>query len=408
MEGMTALRKLPATVPLATLLLLTLAPCRAAPGEAPDVREAERELARAIADLEEIAGRKLLRGDPPPLPELPELGLSAEARALTAHLHETDPAEWTPAERERLTALLAGQAGVLSSVGARGEVLDGPLLPEGSRRLLQAAKLVALRDRLALLEGREAEVLSGLESRLDLALRMSLQPGAVGPLLGNAVFLLTVPDLQRMATRPETSSATLERLDALLGRWRAELPDAAAVLARDVLDLVDPERRTAKVDEGQVAGDDPAEPLFMAPLARVTAGLAGGCREIGCRAAVAALDRPDPDGEGYEVIATMMIPNYVDMLRKLEGSGELARLARTAVALRLEALEAGAYPDELEGVALSLGLSPEQADEMAYERRPDGEGARLRLASDRLVTDAPERRRAALRPLLAWDLPAVP
>jgi hypothetical protein len=110
------------------------------------------------------------------------------------------------------------------------------------------------------------------------------------------------------------------------------------------------------------------------------------------------------------VIANMFLPNFLDMLKRLEGSAELTRLARTAVVLRLEALETGAYPEEVTGVALDLGLSPEEAAEMVYERLaegPGGAGARLRMASERVVADAQEQRREAIRPLLTWDLPPV-
>lgn len=155
------------SAPSIVILLTLLAFPACAPGGAapPDVREAERELGRAVSELEEIAGPRLLRREPPPLPEVSPVDLSPEVNALTTRLEESDPAEWAPDDRARL-----------------------------------------------------AEV---------LARRMSLQPGTVGPLLGNAVFLLTVPDLQRIAVRPETAEATLERLDALRPLLTWDLPGAA-------------------------------------------------------------------------------------------------------------------------------------------------------------------------------------
>lgn len=80
-------------------------------------------------------------------------------------------------------------------------------------------------------------------------------------------------------------------------------------------------------------------------------------------------------------------------------------LARTALALRLEALEDGGYRARLEE-APPVATAPFEAEKMAYLRLPDG-GARLRLTSDRLVAEATERRRPALRTLLAWDLPPL-
>lgn len=81
-------------------------------------------------------------------------------------------------------------------------------------------------------------------------------------------------------------------------------------------------------------------------------------------------------------------------------------LAQLALALRLDAVERGSYAADLEGIASGLGLAPEETAALAYERRPGG-GARLRLASDRVVTDGPESHRELLRPLLTWDLPPV-
>lgn len=411
---MPSTRTLLAALFLATLALPSLAVCQGPPHEVPDVRRAERELDRAIDELEEIAGHRLLRRDPPPLPELPPLDLSREEGELVRELSETDPAGWTPEQREGVAAVMARHVDVLAAAGARGEVPDGPLDPGRLLRLLTATRLMAFGDRLAHLEGREGEMLSGIETRLDLARRLALQPGALGSLIGNAIFLMTLPDVRRVATRPETPRATLERLDALLGQRQAEVPDPAAVFAREALSWVDPEYRLIEVDAGSLAGDDPLEALVSAPMARDAAELARRCRELGCREAIASLPPPEPDADPYGVIADMMMPNMVYMLNKLQGSGELTRLARVAVALRLEALETGAYPDELTSVALDLGLSPEEAEEMVYEPRratPDGReglGARLRLASERVVTNAHEQHREALRPLLTWDLPPVP
>jgi hypothetical protein len=406
-------RTVPTALLLVTLALPSLAPCplqgQPPPAEVPDVREAERELERAIGELEEIAGRRALRQEPPPLPELPPLDLSPEETVRIARLDEADLAGWTPEEREALATCLARNADALAALGARGEVPDGLL--DGGRmlHLLGTARLRAVGDRLAYLEGREGEMLSGLETRLDLARRLALQPGAFGSIIGEAVYLAALPDVRRVATRPETSRATLEHLDALLGQRQADVPDPAAILAREALGWVDAERRPVEVDDGALAGDDPYEALFTAPLARDAADLARRCRELGCREAVAALERRDPD-DPYGVIANMFLPNFLDMLKRLEGSAELTRLARTAVVLRLEALETGAYPEELTGVALDLGLSPEEAAEMVYERLaegPGGAGARLRMASERVVADAQEQRREAIRPLLTWDLPPV-
>lgn len=372
--------------------------------EPPDLRRAERDLERARSELEEIVGPRLLRRDPSPLPELPPPSLSADETSFVRRLVDTPPGDWTTDERERLAELLAGQAPRLSAATSRGEAASMNQLVSRAMPLSRASRLLALRDRLAFTEGREGELADGIAARLDLARRFWLQPGLLGPLVGGVVHLRALQDVQAVAEQPAASRSMLERLEAELFRWHLEVPDPAAVVAREGLLVTDPERAAAATSE--LVPDEAGHALFAAPLARDLVRLARGCREESCRAAVEAIanglgeDEDDP----YRVIADMMIPNLLNGIRKLTGSRELTRLARAAVALRLEALELERYPEDLEGIAAQLGLAPDEAGELDYERHPDG-SATLRFASDRIVTESIEHRRHLVRPLVAWHLP---
>lgn len=378
---------------------------RAVPQELPDVRQAERDLERARAEFEEIVGPRLLHLDPPPLPEVPRPELAPDEKELVDRLFDAPPGEWSGGERARLAEVLARELPRLSAVSSRGEVVTTEGLLARAVRLLIATRLSALRDRLRLLEGREPELSDGLDLRADLATRLSLQPSLVGPLLGNAVFLRVLEDVHAAVERPATSRATLERLDALLFRWRLEAPDAAAVLARDMLTTLD--RGEAAQERRELGAEDPARAVFSAPWVQDVADLARRCRKAGCRVAVAAIETRKPGEESpYRVIADLAMPNVLDGVKRITGVGELARIAHTAVALRLEALELGAYPDNVDRVVTQLGFSPSEAAELSYEHRPGG-GAQLRLTSEHVVTDAIERRRETLRRLLAWNLPTA-
>jgi hypothetical protein len=369
------------------------------------VRQAERDLERARWELEEIVGPRLLGLDSPPLPEVPPSRLSAEEKSLTARLLDAEPGEWESGERERLGELLAREETRLAAAGSRGEAVAQSELASRVFPLLEASRLLALRDRLAFAEGREAELLAGLEVRLDLATRLWLQPGLLGSILGMAIHRQVLQDVHALAARPATSQAALERLETRLFRWRLEVPEPAAVVAREGLLMISPGRGAAR--GGELLPDEADYAVFAAPLAQDLAELARRCRDQGCRAAAAAIERGLLEHEDpYRVIADLMLPNLLHVLRKLAGARELAHLAQLALALRLDALERGSYAADLDGIASGLGLTPDEAAELAYERRPGG-GARLRLVSDQVVTDAPAAHHEQLRPLLTWDLPPI-
>ena len=376
------------------------------PPEPPDLRKAERELERARAELEEIAGPRLVDEDPPPLPELPPDDLSTDQKSFVDRLVDTPPEDWTAGERERLAELLAGKAPRLSAVASAGEAVSLDQLVSRAIPLLRASHLLALRDRLALAEGREGELADGLAARLDRARRLWLQPGVLGALVGRTIHLRALQDVQAVAQRHGASRSVFERLEAELFRWHLEVPDPAAVVAREGLLVTDPAGAAAAA--GELVPDEAGHALFAAPVARDVVQLARRCREESCRAAVEAIkeglgeDEDDP----YRVIADMMIPNLLGGIRKLTGSRELTRIARAAVALRLEALELGHYPEDLERIASQLGLAPDEADALDYERRPDG-GATVRFASDRIVSETIHRRRELVARLVAWNLPPV-
>jgi hypothetical protein len=116
----------------------------------------------------------------------------------------------------------------------------------------------------------------------------------------------------------------------------------------------------------------------------------------------------------FRVITDLLMPNYSDFLRKLDGSVQLTAVATAAVALRLEALESGGYPpipeDASDALAAVLAeafstVGPE-GEGLEYETLAgEGVGARLRVTSEGVLGHLPDSRRAELEPLLVWELP---
>jgi hypothetical protein len=365
--------------------------------------KAVRMLREGRAALEEIVGAELLEADVPPLPEVPDPGLSQAGVSRVARLADSAPESWTPEDRAWVEGLLPVDLRLRAALrGTEGEALEPEEVLTQGLGFLKAARLLAVRDRLALMEGDERAFLDGVELRLDLAERLWLQQAVVGALVGGAVFQAALADVQRAVERAETSGSGLARLEALLLRWRLRVPDAAAVLAREGLFTLEQSEERS----GQAGGNDPEAALLMAPVAQDFALLARRCREEGCHAAVEALQRQreERDSDPYRVIADLLIPNLVNMVEKVETLSGLARLAEAAVALRLEAEEAGRYPAAED---LPDPLPAPDGSESAgrsYERRPDG-GVRLGLADEAVASPWPEPRRAEVLELFVWELP---
>lgn len=379
----------------------------------PDLRAAERELAAARAELEDVVGSELLGSTAPPLPSGEELetGLSADDRDRLSRLLDGDPEEWSAADRAWVEGLLPLDLRLRAALRGEGEEVEGPKdRAARSLPILRATRLLAVRDRLALLGGETAAFADGLALREDVAERLMLQRDLLGPLLGGAVHQEVLRDVRFAVGRPETPQSVLDRIDGLLLRWRLTVPDPAAVVALEGLSLVE------RIDEspGRVGGEDPLDPLFLAPMARTFADLARTCRERGCSHAVEVVERGDEGGEDpYRANTALPMPNILSALRRMDWSAGLTTAARVAIALRLEAWELGEYPRSLEDLPPGVAIEDEGTRDLALEYEPPGRGragagARLRFASEDALSLWPESRRSRVRPMLAWELPPVP
>lgn len=366
-----------------------------------DADRAAAELRAARAELEGVVGEHWLALEPPLLPGPLGIGLSADEQAFDFRLLHQPPEAWSGAERRRLRGLLDRYAGALAGLRARGKRPAGDGLLTGALDLLRGAGLETLQDRLALLEGDEAACLAGIEARADLAERLYLQPGTLGPILAVAVQRLVLEDVHRLAERRATSRDALERLENLLLAW-LELPDAGAIVARQGLDLLDRMERSGRKRE--LGAEDLATPRLQASVARGFLALARACRERGCRRAAAVLSRRGPEDRGERVIADLLIPNILAGIERIDTLGEIARAARIATGLRIEASDLGGYPTD--GKRLSPSLQAALADLSTLAYQPHGPaGARLTLllqgAADVWAGPAAEE----IPALLTWDLP---
>lgn len=383
---------------------------QASVGALPDFEAAERTLAAAREELEEIAGPELLGADVPPVPLLAaeDVGLSEEDADRAQRLLAADPEEWSPADRAWVDGVVSLAPALRGALGAEGEEVAGSEELAGHMApILRATRVVALADRVALLEGKAPRFADGLELRQGVAERLFLQPPLLGPLFGNTVHVETLRDVRWAVERQETSAETLERLDALLVRWQLAAPEPAAVVALEGLATLE----SADDLPGELgAAEEAAKPLLLGPMARDFADLARLCREESCAAgADFVVRRMKESDDPFRAVADMMMPNMFSFVGKLDGGATLTEVARAALALRLEALETGRYPAALDALAPVLAAARGAVDGLVYEPPGrTGAGARLRLSGDGVLSEWPESGRASLEPLLVWELPPPP
>ncbi len=363
------------------------------------------ELRAARSELEEIAGRRRLAVEPPPLPGPLALALSAADQAWIHQLRAKTPEEWTGAERRRLEALVDRCGGDLAGLSARGEQIDADTLLRRAPDLLQGAVVATLQGRLALLHGDEGTALSGIEVRSSLAKRLYFQPGFLGPLLANAIQRLVLDDVQQLAERSATAPGTLRRLEDLLIGWQTDLPDAAAVVAREGLEILS--RMDGSRQASALTGSDSAGRRPELRVARAFLGLAQVCREKSCRRATVTLAERRNDDEPRHVVADLVGPNLLAGAEKLDDTQEIARTARIAVGLRIEAPDLGGYPADASRLSPPLQAALGDLDDLSYELH-GAAGARLVLDLGAASETVPGPARDEILRLLTWDLPALP
>jgi hypothetical protein len=383
-----------------------------APPAPPDPFAAEAALREARAELERIAGSRLLRLKPPALPQPRPLELTVEESALVSDLGARPATEWSPEERLQLRALLEGNDAALSDLAAprwRGEPkeVSTVILPT-----FRVTRLLTLRDRLALEDGREALALDGLALRMDLVERLLLQPGFVAALVATPIHLGVLEDARFLILDTGVDTEALGRLDEILGRWQ-RFPDAGAVIAMEGLLGLDLARESAASQPG--AGDAGAAAL-MAPVVQYYATLATACRQGSCQTGIERITaRIREQDDPYRGISDLPMPNFYDALRRLEEASQLNELAHTALHLRLRAEASGRYPERLDELPAFLAAARGELPGVEYSSRGPA-GASLRLVSATDESDPPpsaemlpavRQRHELVAALRAWELPGL-
>ena len=397
-------------LPAAVCLLVGLGGGVALTGQEPGAGLSETDRAAdalrdARSELEKIAGDRWLAAEAPPLPGPLGLGLTPDEQTFDLRLSHEAPETWSARERRRLQAVLDRHGAALAGLAARGTRVEPGGFPARVLELLRAATLQSLRDRLALLHGEETACLAGLEVRSGLAERLYPQDVILGPLLANALQLQVLEDVHRLAERSATNLETLEHLEGLVLEWQLELPDAAAVAARQGLQILEP--KEPPDPERELGAKDPARFLFDAQIARDFVTLAHACRETACEAAAAIFAKRRAAREPSRIPADFLMPNILHGIRRIDAVSRITGAARIALGLRIEAPDLGGYPADPQRLSAPLQAALADLAGLAYE--PHGhKGAHLELGLEGAADLASGPAGDRIPPLLAWDLPPVP
>ena len=351
----------------------------------------------------------------------PDLGrLQAEAPAFEWSAGEREGLEalaaaagrrWTPEERDVARRLVAARQAELSDLvrrlrGDRAPTPPGPRpaasragaasagVPENDQHLLRGSRLLATAARLALEDGRPERTVEGAEALAALARAYEGRPDLYHQILASSFEIRFLSLLADLLASPDVRRGHLERLgDSLIARdpedavRRAVRGEGRIVLAA----LEDP-------DPGW-AGGRVSAPCTELEVARVL----DGYRELAETPGTDLHERPDARARSGRraTLSAMLIPNIVEAVTKMRAMAASRQLARLALALRLAALDDGAYPARLASLPGAGEPDPFAGGRPRWEVGPEG-AVLSNPAADALW----ERVGRPAGPPFTWRLPA--
>lgn len=329
------------------------------------------------------------------------------------------------ARDDELAALAAAARRPGSSFGPRTELFHGNRFDLSS--WLTAARLAAADGRRALAAGDRPRLDRALDVLLGMTVAIRREPIAHFAIVGAALEKIQL-DLVRAELAAGAEAAELRRLASDLERLR-ELPDAHAVMHGEAVLGHDMLRRTPIVRRPEASPRERIEALVWPwSEGHVEAGYLAGWRELARYARTPEARWPpvdrivdgrqgtlrrwlDPTAP-FETVRTMLFPNLLSAVRRLQQLAATEQLARLAVAIASRAARDGALPVSLEGFADAARRDPAGDAPLRYTLGADGSAtldapvARERVR--RALDPAPDAGRPAdersLR-LLTWTIP---
>lgn len=337
-----------------------------------------------------------------------ELGFESEDVAVLEDVVDVrGPAAWSSRDLQRIEAALQRmeplvdvyrRARMRSDAAYRPEDVSGD---DFSMPALRGSRLLLAEAGLALTQGDEAAARDSLEALSRIAWALENGPGVMHQLVGIHAEERLLRGVQWIVEWPEVSSATLRSL-------LEELPrkDAAAAFRHSMS-----REAGIMVRAMQGEGQPPVADWYRwipGAVDRDTADLLDGYREFALLAEHPFLEARDERAEALEgprrstpkVVLDLLLPNFYQVIGKLQAVTASRQLARHALELRIAALEGSGYPaalDHLEPDPLT-GTAPRYVASEAGARLENVEARELWRQEWGKLNDRPA-------PPYVWSLP---
>jgi hypothetical protein len=340
--------------------------------------------------------------------------LSKEDRRVLGDLTRNPTDAMTPEQVRSLRRILETNGAALAAIdkGARLERSDfgddlrldmPPLDADGKPRIdtlgkgraalveiMNVARIVRAKARLERLDGDREQMLATLQTGFGLARAVYQEPRVISQLIANAGERIGLGEVTSVATSDSTTPAELQRMQAamlsndLRATWKR-------VQAADTLMLVQglerslTSHRLSDVDFWGRAGRAIWRPVTQAALLELgteyvgfvdqPAGLRGPAPEVmtgGARLRWRLLRLVSPFTATKELLRSMSLKESLGSSGRLQATMSQRRLVRLVLALRVQGLATGTYPQDLSGFPEAGTPDPFTGKLLAYERRTDG------------------------------------
>ncbi len=339
-------------------------------------------------------------------------------KARAGDLTTKPPAAWNDDDRAFVRRLLERNAPPLellhrapafpkSSFGLRHPNSDR----YGLLELIRAQRLLYLESGLALKERDTQRFVTAARSMSTMAGAVEKESPPIWLLIGVAAEKIFLSAVKEAVADPSTDREVLTRLQAMLvdtdleAAWRRSNAAEQFRINRAVADAPRSERggdgvreRVLEFAVGKILGAQQLE--LRAEMARAVS------QPLGLNPRWAGLGKRRPSGllAMFRVFESVMFgPTLQSSIGRLQSTLSLRNLARTALALRLQGIETGSYPETLSAFADATRPDPFAGKPLAYERRPDG-SALVAVPGFAFLWREVSDASASVQPY-AWELP---
>lgn len=291
------------------------------------------------------------------------------------------------------------------------EITARPLL-----KLMTAQRLLLVDAREALLKHDPARLLADAASMATMAAGLERESELVELLMGMACEKMFLAAVREAVADSSTHRETLTRLQGMVvdtdlkAAWRRGNLAQQAVISKHVAAVLsDPlAAREEKVGHYARFLDFAFGKIFQAQQLEIRAGL------------IAAVDQPlglDPSWSRrgahrphtifgvFDVFESVMFGQTAkSSVGRVQSTLSLRELARIALAVRLQGLATGSYPETLASLPGAMQPDPFVGMPLTYERRPDG-SARITVPDFEVLWKRISDASASAQPF-SWELPA--